>query len=394
MPLKSKLGNIALIFAVICLFSAFIFLYIKITSRYILKISVDQVGSKIAINDKYFSDNSFENRLPKGNYTIVVTKEGFLDFKRDVYLNKNTDVKVILLEKIDSQSITSASVDGLRPYSFSKTSVVNENTLGIDTFTGNLIMLRNTGFDVIYKGKVNKFSYRNPFTVIVDSMKKNVLILKNILTNEVKEIPYNNSELINALSITPDLKNIILISDYNVKTNKSTLYSLDLNTTTVNKIGETKATDLQFIDNNMIAMFISADYLDRGTLQITDRSLGKIYYTDNCNKFLVSPTGEFILLQLSNKIKIIDTTDYVPVSYNSEAKDIAVWEGRGNAVIVFRNSPSGVQFAQIQIGNSEEPIFNVIPSLTNEKVIQIYGVSGGYLYFQNSKGENLVAKLY
>ena len=386
--LKKKLIKILIggLGGLVLVFAGFIYLNSKRTD-FRLSIIAQPKGSVIKINGAEEGKDTFSKTLPKGLYQITTEKEDYISDEREINLNADTKLEINLIKKLG----LSAPPDKFRFKSTQSVSVyspkiINDTTIvGYDKELRMVFSADEDSFTKIYTGDLIFYSFSDLYVVFADRKVKNKIFLYNIKENKTANISTSEIAPVIYASYSSEYDVVLLLGRYDSKTRVSSVYAAKTTGPGFQLLTTTTANVVEPLKDNLIVLFEKLDNDNSSIINILDLKTFNIVYSSIGNKYIISPSKKSMAIVSSDKITLIDLSNFSKRDIKFSKTDKIVWNDEISFLLINNKHP-GVSYSYLETEYGEETKEVEIKELESRTIKEIIGKSDGFLYLRDTEG--------
>ncbi len=351
-------------------------------NSFILNINIVPQDATVKLNGKLITKDKYHSKYKKGKYVIAASKDGFVASTQEIVLSKDSNINI---ELIQNTELLNKSVKTIRSTPISNIVQLDKDIIyGIDATNGNLVSIKDGVIDTIYQGRVREYSIKNGIAVILDERDFAKLTIINLLSKNQNSIDLSDIQNLVSVTLSDDAKTIYALGSFSIETKKPALYSITISSPKPTKIYETLALKIEYVDNNKIALFEDVHSLNKGVFHLLDLNNLTDLYSANANDFAFSKDQKHVVLELSDKLSVVDLTNIKEISIPFTYDDRYLWMN-DNTIIILKNTfDNNIEIASFDITSTKLSPYKIIVS--GEKAQHVYGILENKLYYQNYDG--------
>lgn len=332
----------------------------------------------IKVNDITVGTGRYQGNLKRGEYSILATKEGYNSEVRNITLDKST----LITLNLTASASANANVATLRSTPLENAKTVGNTGLlySVDSVNGNLVKTDDNRSITLYNGQVRDYSISANNAVILDYRNNTEIIVLNTTTGSSRRINLSDYAPIISVAISDDSQTIYFLAKFDIEKKNPTLYSINSQGGNATNITDTRALKVEYWKDNTVILFENVHALDQGSVHVYDTQNKAEVFTGRANTYIISPNKDYLALQTSRNITIVNRQDYKTETTSLSFADFVAWKD-GSNLTVLRNRNNSVEYATISLNPIRQSSF--IKIMDGKQVRSLFGVNDGKITFQD-----------
>jgi hypothetical protein len=224
--------------------------------------------------------------------------------------------------------------------------ISDNNTLFALDKSLELVRYASGSSQKIYPHPITNFSQAGSMIAVVEKAFPDKISILDY-SGKVKSVfSLPDIKSISYMSLSDDIQNLYFLSNYDVVKNKSLLFTTRTELFRPQLIMETSVNKVESLTGNLLVLFQMVDYPDSSYVSVYDLATGANIIREKCNSYVISPNKDFLLVQTSNTIKIIDILKRLSKITSSSNGDMVAWKNP-KTLIILSSGSSGTEVSYL-----------------------------------------------
>lgn len=267
---------------------------------------------------------------------------------------------------------------------FESVNVTNQKTmLVLDAKTQYLVEINGDKKRNITTEAVNFFAYENPTVIYQPSAKPDTLVKLNTKTNARETLDMSDFGQVIAISITEDLKDMYVLSNYSHITRKAKLYKTSLEKLDLKLVTDTSANSVRSLPNGRVVLYEFKAGIDESIFVVYDTNQNKQIFKTTAQTYALSPNKEIVYIFTTIRKSIFEVSTGQQSILINRTSPRAAWKDN-DTVVFIHNDRDKLTLTEYNIQTARERIFKEIK--TNDMVRSVLGVSGETIFAESVSG--------